>query len=312
MLVLAALVLTLVIGLSSSVFAEATAQTAGQRFQDCSNCPEMVVIPAGDFLMGSSQADTDFALQAMTWWDRHLYSDHLPAEQPQHAVRIARPFALSKYAVTRAEFETFVRAAGYFPSQGCSLSSRGSKMSAQADWRDPGFTQTPHDPVVCVSWQDARAYINWLNSEIDGRSTGAGGLYRLPSEAELEYAMRARTRTAYWWGDSVGSNNANCDGCGSRWDKWQTAPVGSFDPNPFGLFDASGNASQWTEDCWNDSYVSAPDDGSARTTGDCDRRVIRGGSYAHRPWALRSAARARGGEDFASSSAGFRVARALP
>ena len=138
-----------------------------------------------------------------------------------------------------------------------------------------------------------------------------GGSYRLLSEAEWEYVARAGTTTAYWWGNDIGRDRANCNGCGSRWDNRQTAPVGSFTANPFGLYDVHGNVYESVEDCWNRSYEGAPTDGSAWTSGDCGRRVLRGGSWYGYPRFLRSALRLRHTSGDRISIAGFRVARTL-
>jgi formylglycine-generating enzyme required for sulfatase activity len=130
---------------------------------------------------------------------------------------------------------------------------------ADAGWAHPGFLQTDRDPIVCVNWSDAQAYVTWLNGRLRGQvSSTSRGPYRLPSEAEWEYAARAGTQTVRWWDDSTGSGNAICDGCGSRWDRRQTGPVDSFRPNPFGLSDVLGNAWEWTEDCWNPNYQGRP------------------------------------------------------
>jgi formylglycine-generating enzyme required for sulfatase activity len=187
-------------------------------------------------------------------------------------------------------------------------------------WRSPGHgqayaptdTQSPRWPATCLSWKDAQAYVAWLN----GKAKGLKSPYRLPSEAEWEYAARAGTDTARWWGALIGTNNANCAGCGSAWDAREIAPVGQFAANPFGLYDMLGNVWQWVEDCWSESYVGAPIDGSAAKNGDCKKRVLRGGSWSNLPVFLRSAARSRGaadGSDFDYSNySGFRVARSLP
>ena len=146
-----------------------------------------------------------------------------------------------------------------------------------------------------MSWDDAKAYVAWL-SKLTGKS------YRLLSEAEYEYATRAGTQTAYPWGNAIGENNANCNGCGSQWDNRQTAPVGSFAPNQFGLYDMVGNVWEWTEDCYHDSYGGAPSDGAAWTSGDCSRRVLRGGAWYNTPDFLRSAHRS-------GSTSGVRLLR---
>ena len=158
--------------------------------------------------------------------------------------------------------------------------------------------------MISVNWGDARSYVDWLSELTDQE-------YRLPSEAEWEYAARAGTTTRFWWGDDVGSTNANCAGCGSRWDK-QTAPVSSFDANEHGLYDTAGNVWEWVEDCWNGSYEGAPTDGSAWTSGQCNIRVLRGGSWGGNPRSLRSAGRDRSGVGDRVNSIGFRVARTLP
>jgi formylglycine-generating enzyme required for sulfatase activity len=310
------------IGLSIAA-AEAAAPPARTTFRDCPNCPEMVVIPAGTFLMGSSDADTARDLAPLSWFNKLPLSwlHGLTArwsfaqEHPQHPVRIAQPFGLALFPVTRGEFAAFVRATGYAAVLGCIVSENGlPRWQDDADWQSPGFRQTDRDPVVCVSWSDAQAYVSWLNEEVR-RGTNGGrpaGPYHLPTEAEWEYAARAGQQTARWWGNDVGSDNAVCDGCGSRWDEKSTAPVGSLRPNQFGLFDMLGNVWEWTEDCWNPRYVGAPSDGEARTTGDCTHRVMRGGDWAGPTWMVRSASRATIGLSDASNFFGFRVAKTLP
>ena len=150
----------------------------------------------------------------------------------------------------------------------------------------------------------ALAYVTWLNGK-------TGKTYRLPSEAEWEYAARAGTRTAYAWGNSVGKNKANCDGCGSRWDNKKTGPVGSFKTNLFGLYDVHGNVWEWVEDCWNDSYKGASGNGTAWTAGDCGRRVLRGGSWLNDPGLMRAAFRLRYTQVSRDFNNGFRLARTL-
>ncbi|WP_158240848.1 formylglycine-generating enzyme family protein [Telmatospirillum siberiense] len=291
-----------------------TVMPAGQTFRDCPDCPEMVVIPAGSIAIGSSDADTERDLESMPQDETAIDKQSLVMEHPQHSVTIGRSFALAKFLVTRGEFAAFVRETGYSINSKCTvLVDHRYQERAEAGWQNSGFSQTDRDPVVCISWQDAKAYVAWLNGKLRDRSLMAGnGSYRLPSEAEWEYAARAGTQTARWWGDSIGSGNANCDGCGSRWDRKQTSPVDSFRANPFGLHDMLGNAWEWMEDCWNESYAGAPADGSAWMAGNCERRVMRGGGFANRPWVLRSAHRSKFAPNRSSNYIGLRVAKMLP
>ena len=210
-------------------------------------------------------------------WDREAL--------PVHSVRVSA-FKLGKYEVTFAQWDACVA------DRGC----RGYKPD------DRGWGRG-NQPVINVSWNDIQGFISWLNGE-------TGGIYRLPTEAEWEYAARARSTTEYSWGNDIGQNRANCDGCGSEWDDKQTAPVGSFSANAWGLHDMHGNAFEWVQDCWNDSYASAPTDGRAWTNGDCSQRVVRGGSWNFGPWTLRSAARLRfTRSDRFGSHLGFRLAQ---
>ena len=211
-------------------------------------------------------------------------------EKPVEPVTIWRPFALSKYEVTFEEYDRFL-----FPLREDDKSwGRGRR------------------PAINVSWDYAQLYVEWL-------SANTGARYRLPSEAEWEYAARAGTTTAYSWGNEIGNNRANCNGCGSQWDDRMTAPVGSFGANAWGLHDMHGNVWEWTEDCWHGSYDGAPEDGSAWTTGQgwrwvelsCSERVQRGGSWNNRPRFLRAAARWRTLPRFKDGEYGVRVARTL-
>ena len=262
----------------------------GKTFRDCADCPEMVVVPAGSFTMGSPPQE----------------KDRQKVEGPQREVTIPRPFAVGKYEVTRGAFARFTAATGHSTSNSCTAYEGGEwKFGSGRNWRNPGFGQTDRGPVVCVSWHDAKAYVAWL-------SRRTGKRYRLLSEAEWEYAARAGTRTRYHWGDSIGRNRANCDGCGSRWDDKRTAPVGSFGANPFGLHDMHGNVSEWVEDCWHSSYRSAPPDGRAWTAGGiCGGRILRGGSWYDAPASLRSAVRVFRDWVGGRNVDGFRVARTL-
>ncbi|MFT3929329.1 MAG: formylglycine-generating enzyme family protein [Spongiibacteraceae bacterium] len=195
-------------------------------------------------------------------------------------------FALAKHLVTRAEFEQFITETNYDAGKG---------------WRKPLFKQTPNDPVINVSMTTALAYIEWLNKK-------SGEKYRLPTEAEWEYAARAGTKTNYFWGDDIGKNNANCDGCGSEWDSDSTAPVGSFAANPWGLFDMGGNAAQWTQDCF---FEDEEDAKKFAETGVCKLRVIRGGGWNDSTKAVRVHAREGNLPDFGYMNVGLRLARDL-
>ena len=202
-------------------------------------------------------------------------------EGPVHEVTIRQGFYLGKYEVTQAQWEAV-------------MGSNPSRFSGCGDC-----------PVERVSWDDAQAFIRKLN-EMEGENH-----YRLPSEAEWEYAARAGTTTRYSWGDDIGRNRANCRGCGSQWDGKETAPVGSFPANAWGLHDMHGNVREWVQDCWNGSYQGAPVDGSAWESGICSRRVLRGGSWLDSPRYLRSAYRYRYSTGARDYSLGFRIARTL-
>jgi formylglycine-generating enzyme required for sulfatase activity len=292
--------------------AQTTVPEVGSVFRDCPDCPEMVVIPAGKFLMGSSPEEANRDIEASPSSDTSSMRKVVAKEQPQHEVKMGMPFALAKYPITKNEFAVFVKETGYTPSPGCVLYALQYHVSPEADWRLPGFAQTDRDPVVCVNWQDAKAYIEWLNRKSMSPVNSANDApYRLPSEAEWEYAARAGTRTARWWGDSIGRKNANCARCGSRWDQRQTAPVGSFPPNPFGLYDILGNVTQWTEDCWNESYTEAPTDGAPWIKGNCQRRLARGGDFAGFPPVIRSATRFGLIAESRVNLGGFRIAKTL-
>ncbi len=288
----------------------------GPVFRDCANCPEMVVIPAGDFLMGSSDADTARDLAQIT--NVIIASDaraYMKDEHPQHLVRISKPFAMGRFFVTREQFSQFVNEARYSSGSGCTFFEH-NRFNDHPDgsWENPGFFQRQVDPAVCISWQDAKAYIAWLNRKVNGNPSQPGvGSYRLPSESEWEYAARAGQETARWWGDDIGWNLANCGGCGSILDNRSTSPFGIFYPNPFGLFDMLGNAWELTEDCWHKNYQDAPLDGSAWTTGDdCAERVMRGGNWEANPWIVRSATRARASSPDHINTIGFRLVKTLP
>jgi formylglycine-generating enzyme required for sulfatase activity len=264
----------------------------------------MVAIPAGGFVMGSPAREPG----------------RFDSEGPQHHVSI-RAFALAKYDVTSTEFLKFLKETGYQPKPCDPITDMKwhSPGNGMAYAPSPSAIEPPRWPAVCLDWKDAKAYIGWVNEKAkQARPSLASheGPYRLPTEAEWEYAARGGTVTARWWGDALGHGNANCNGCGSEWDYHTLADVDAFASNPFGLYGMLGNAWQWTEDCWHPSYVGAPSDGSAWAEKDCERHVLRGGSWDNLPVFVRSAARNAGGvggKDYDYSSlAGFRVARNLP
>ncbi len=207
-------------------------------------------------------------------------TERFDAEGPQHQVDIPFRFALGEYPVMRAEYSAFTQATG-------------------REWPEPEFSQTDRHPAVNVSWYDAQMYVEWLSEK-------TGLEYRLPSEAEWEYAARAGTTTARYWGESAKGAAKY-----AHFDAQATAPVGGKKPNAFGLYDVLGNVWEWVEDCWNESYEGAPADGSAWTSGDCTRRVLRG-SWSLEPRFVRSANRFRGDSSLRFSYGGFRVARTLP
>ena len=205
-------------------------------------------------------------------------------ERPVHEVRVPA-FELSRYEVTFAQWDVCAEYGD-------------CRWVGDEDWG------RGNRPVINVSWHDAQQFLSWLSAE-------TGEPYRLPSEAEWEYAARAGAVTRYWWGNEVGRGRANCDGCGSEWDGERTAPVGSFWANAFDLHDMHGNVWEWVEDCWNDSYRGAPTNGIARRSGDCDRRVSRGGSWFNNPWIMRSANRSGSSSGIRANGLGLRVARSL-
>jgi formylglycine-generating enzyme required for sulfatase activity len=242
-------------------------------FRECAkDCPEMIVVPAGSFRMGSPATEKGRDVD----------------EGPEHRVVFANPIAVSKLQVTFADWDACVSAGGC-PQEG------------RAD--DAGWGRGTR-PVIFVSWDDAQGYVAWL-SRMTGKS------YRLLSEPEWEYATRAGSTTAFFWGAEIGRNNANCNGCGGQWDNLQTSPAGSFKPNAFDLHDTVGNVWQWVQDCYHGNYSGAPADGSAWTSGDCSLRVVRGGSWGSNPLDLRSANRGRDPADSRDNDVGFRVGRTL-
>ena len=270
-------------GKSASDSGKTTPKRAVKVFRDTLRSggqgPEMVVLPTGRFRMGD------------------LDGSGYDNERPVRTVTISRPIAMGKYPVTFKEYDRFVdgRDRGLLKA----LFGRQPERPADCGWG------RGTRPVINVNQKDAKAYAVWLSEQ-------TGKRYRLPSEAEWEYAARAGTTTEYSWGDEIGCNRANCDGCGSEWDNKQTAPVGSFAANPFGLYDMHGNVAEWVEDCWHDNYEGAPSDGSAWTTGgDESYAVNRGGSWGSLPSWLRSAVRYGFLPSFRNDNHGFRLVQDL-
>lgn len=254
--------------------------------------PALVLVPTGRFQMGSHEHERKIAMASgaqQKWLER---------ETPQRWVGIERPFALGRYPVTVGEWRVFVEATGWEPQ-------------GEVNWLAPGFPQTDAHPVVGVTWHDAQRYLAWL-------SAGTGKRYRLPSEAEWEYACRAGTRTAFSFGDTISPEQANYDGrfsynggpCGAY--RAGTTPGGMFPPNPWGLFDMHGNVWEWVQDVVHDGYEGAPLDGSAwEAGGDAARRILRGGCWLYNPRYLRSALRNGFSSVLANDIVGFRVLREL-
>jgi formylglycine-generating enzyme required for sulfatase activity len=289
-------------------------QVFSDRFVDMpGQTPAMVVVPTGTFQMGAPDGE----------------AGRQDAETPQHEVTISKGFALSRTAVTVGQFREFVRATGYQPDSvklgGASVYDEGTgamRDDPNASW-ETDYVGRPADarlPVVNVSWNDAKAYVEWLSQR-------TGKTFRLPSEAEFEYALRGGTTTRYWWGDApptskvenlTGGNDRSPSG--RRWSNafrgysdgyWGPAPVMSFAANPFGLYDINGNVSEWMQDCWHDSYLRAPRDGSAWVNPGCSVRVVRGGSWGSSPEQVRSAYRQGAEASVRSGRVGFRVLREL-
>jgi formylglycine-generating enzyme required for sulfatase activity len=270
---------------------------------DAPEAPKLTVIPAGEFTMGSPASEAGRS-----------------ENETQRRIRIGYPLAVGTYDVTRAEFAAFVAETNYDPKgDGCNvLVDKKFITSSNYNWQKPGFDQTDNDPVVCVDWNAAKAYVNWLSQK-------TGHSYRLLSETEWEYAARAGTTTARFWGENPddGCSYANLADQTAR-AKYSdliavncrdgfvfTAPVGSFKPNAFGLYDMLGNVWQWGEDCWTGNSTDLPTDGSALEIADCHERVERSASWGDPPSAIRAARRYGHSASVRDSLHGFRVARVL-
>ena len=282
----------------------AASDAPGTEFSDCDGCPVMVVIPGGHFKMGS------------------LEGEEGRPEGPIHEVTIGYDFAVGKFEVTYAQFSEFALETDHMPEKNCIIWTDKWEPLEDTSWRNPGHGREPleNEPVSCMSWHDAKAYVAWLSGKTE-RS------YRLLSEAEWEYVARAGTTTRFFWGDDADDIcdrvnlfdesgrresdlvyvSAECD------DGFPfTAPVGSFDPNPFGLYDVIGNVWEWTEDCYTVPYPAGLADGSSyQVEGECKLRSIRGGSWITSASRQRAAFRGRDPEAVVFTPFGFRVARDL-
>ena len=268
--------------------------TPGTIRHDGPDYPEMVLIPSGDFMMGIPEAETK----------REESEQYDKSARPEHQVTIRRPFWMGRYPVTRGEFATFIEQSGHSIPDGAwtfepdAKGERKYQQRPDRGWHNPGFPQTEHDPVTCVSHADATAYVAWLNDR-------TGGSYRLPSEAEWEYAARAGTKTARYWGD--GFEDAGT----YAWVRANTtAPVGERRANGFGLYDMLGNVWEWVADPWHEDYQGAPVDGSVWTTrGSAASRVLRGGSWYNSPRSVRAGYRYHIDVGYRNYIIGFRLAR---
>ena len=274
----------------------------GSVFRDCPHCPEVVVVPPGSFRMGGPLGETG----------------RQDNEGPQHWVEIRQAFAVGVYEVTRREYSRFVLDTNRTWSDSC-VTFEAGEIAEQTGrhWQKPGYHQTERHPVVCVSWEDAQAYARWLSLQ-------AGKPYRLLSESEWEYATRAGTATARYWGDNESDQCRHANGLdastdfvgrsgrvGCRDGYAATSPAGAFTRNRFGLYDALGNVWEWTQDCGAVSYEGATTDGRARQGGVCGLRVVRGGSWINGPTFLRAARRDGLPPGHRFNVVGFRIARSL-
>jgi formylglycine-generating enzyme required for sulfatase activity len=269
-------------------------------FRDCSDCPDLVLLEGGSFLRGAENGDPA--------------ADE--SERPRHEVTIDRSFAIATTHVTIRDYERFIAETGYETGRGCyTLTDDGWRTDKQADWRSPGFPQTPLDPVVCVAWHDATAYAAWMSAR-------TGKSYRLPSEAEWEFAAGGGVSKGNFWGDDgtqvctyanvndITAKNKTAKAAENCTDGFlYTSPAGHFRPNPLGLYDAIGNAWVWLADCWQDGYSTLPRDGTPHHLENCNRRVLRGGSWTDTPGPVRIGARENRPENGRYSIAGFRLAR---
>ena len=309
---------TPVMAQEAALVAPVIAQTpAPNEFRDCADCPQMVRLPGGTFQMGDASGDGEADEK------KPVYAASGGGEgdnKPAHSVTLGA-FAIGKYEVTRGEYAAFTRDSGRAIGGDCyALDSAGLwEKQATTTWQSPGFSQSERDPVACISWEDAKAYVAWLSQK-------TGHRYRLLSESEWEYAARGGSTSKFWWG---GGGNDHCGYANARdqtvkqkfsgWTDWTeasscndghlyTAPVGSYRPNGFGLFDMAGNVWEWAEDCYAATYNLQPRNGAAYTSEACSSRVFRGGAWDNIPAGLGSAYRRRIRPTGRFDAGGFRVA----
>lgn len=258
----------------------AQAFTPGVVFRDCDYCPDMVVIPAGSFDMGSASSEEQ-------------------DEKPEHRVTITQSFAIGKVEITRGQFAAFVNAASYDTGGKCWTLAGDEWGEFSGSWRNPGYPQEDSHPVACINWNDAQAYVKWLSFQ-------TGKQYQLPTESQWEYACRAGEQIEY-----CGSNDVDSVAWYDHNSGKTTHPATTRQPNAFGLYDMSGNVGEWIEDSYHKRYNGAPSDGSA-WSGDSSKRMLRGGSWLYYKKGARSAFRSVSSPGYRYFDSGFRVVRMLP
>ncbi len=302
--------LVLSLSLAGSLSSGASAEVVAKLVRDCELCPDLVLLPRGSFMIGSPATEP-----GREGWDKG-------SESPQRVVMIAQSFAIGALAVTRGQYADFVKATGHgvtadgggnnsVSGGGChTFDGTSWTFDSRVTWVSPDFDQTDDHPVVCVNHADAMAYVAWLNAIVPG------GRYRLPSEAEREYAARAGTTSAYWWGPSITPDRANYVSSSAAAARTGTRLARSFAPNPWGLYQVHGNVWEWTADCFGVGYGDLPDSvattGAARIDRGCDRRALRGGAWNRLPATLRAAYRTGLDPAFRGHSIGFRIVRDVP
>ncbi len=274
----------------------------GEVFRDCPICPLMKALPPGQFAQGAAESEAQAT----------------PMEKPRHTVRIGYPLGVGVYEITVGEFREFAEATRH-KSAGCQMYDGTWQANSELNWNNVGYTQTATHPVACVSWRDAREYAAWLSHK-------TGQRYRLPSDSEWEYAARAGAPTPRPWNTNLEAacTHANVadEAAARQYPGWKvhpcsdgyvySSPVGSFEPNEFGLHDMLGNVFEWVQDCWHPDYQGAPTDGSAWLNGDCTQRGMRGGSWFTAPTLVSNSARNRFEDTYRSNSVGFRLVREIP